>query len=79
MNANNVLIDEGGNVRLVDFGLALDKQRVTRITETGELLGTPLTFAPEQLDGKPDAVGPEADVYAASALLYAIRVMRAKR
>jgi serine/threonine-protein kinase len=70
VNANNVLIDEKGDARLVDFGLALDQQRVTRITETGELLGTPLAFAPEQLDGKADNVGPEADIYAASALLY---------
>ncbi|HZV03144.1 MAG TPA: protein kinase [Planctomycetota bacterium] len=70
VNANNVLIDEGGNVRLVDFGLALDQQRVTRITETGELLGTPLTFAPEQLDGKAETVGAAADIYATAALLY---------
>ncbi len=70
VNANNVLIDESGNARLVDFGLALDQQRVTRITETGELVGTPLCFAPEQLDGKTDAVGPAADIYATAALLY---------
>lgn len=70
VNANNVLIEEGGEPRLVDFGLALDKERVTRLTTTGELLGTPLAFAPEQLEGKGEEIGPEVDIYAASALLY---------
>ncbi|MCA8920560.1 MAG: serine/threonine protein kinase [Planctomycetes bacterium] len=64
----NVLFDERGSPVLADFGLARSGD-ASRMTRTGELLGTPLYMAPEQvLDGK--RAGPEADVYALGALLY---------
>ena len=76
VNARNVLLDDEGRARLVDFGLALDRLRITRLTETGELVGTPQTLAPEQLDGGPAAIGPGADVYAAASLLYRLVTRR---
>ncbi len=38
------------------------------LTETGQILGTPLYMAPEQFDGR--AVGPPADVYALGLVLF---------
>jgi serine/threonine protein kinase len=62
----NVLIAADGRVHLADFGIArlVDSAHVTR---TGEVLGTPAYFAPEQVSGDP--VGPPADVYALGMIL----------
>src|SRR5205085_2838716 len=62
----NVLIAGDGRVHLADFGIArlVDSAHVTR---TGDVLGTPAYFAPEQVSG--DAVGPAADVYALGVML----------
>src|SRR5204863_242738 len=70
LKAANVLIDEAtGEPRLVDFGLALDEHR-TRMTRSGELLGTPSSMAPEQLLAEHDDTGPAADVWALGVLLW---------
>ncbi|MCB9796281.1 MAG: serine/threonine protein kinase, partial [Alphaproteobacteria bacterium] len=65
----NVLMAEGKEPRLSDFGLArqLDPESHA-LTRTGELLGTPLYMAPEQIEGGP--VDARADVYALGAVLY---------
>jgi serine/threonine protein kinase len=62
----NVLIAADGRVHLADFGIArlVDSAHVTR---TGDVLGTPAFFAPEQVSGEP--VGPAADVYALGLML----------
>jgi eukaryotic-like serine/threonine-protein kinase len=62
----NVLIAADGRVHLADFGIArlVDSAHVTR---TGDVLGTPAYFAPEQVSGDP--VGPAADVYALGLVL----------
>jgi eukaryotic-like serine/threonine-protein kinase len=62
----NVLISAGGRVHLADFGIArlVDSAHVT---QTGDVLGTPSYFAPEQVSGEP--VGPPADVYALGLVL----------
>jgi eukaryotic-like serine/threonine-protein kinase len=62
----NVLIGADARVHLADFGIAriVDSAHVTR---TGDVLGTPAYFAPEQVSGEP--VGPPADVYALGLVL----------
>jgi serine/threonine protein kinase len=62
----NVLITEDGRVHLADFGIArlVDSAHQTR---TGDVLGTPAYFAPEQVAGEP--VGPPADIYALGIVL----------
>jgi len=63
----NVLISEDGRVHLADFGIAriVDSAHETK---TGDVLGTPAYFAPEQVAG--ETVGPSADVYALGVVLY---------
>ena len=56
------------SLRLLDFGIALMDEGTGRITQTGEIFGTPEFMAPEQAVGK--AVGPPADVWALGAVLY---------
>jgi eukaryotic-like serine/threonine-protein kinase len=62
----NVLIAEDGRVHLADFGIArlVDSVHETR---TGDVLGTPGYFSPEQVTGEP--VGPPTDIYALGIVL----------
>jgi Protein kinase domain len=67
----NVLIagDPGsGHVYLTDFGLTLNAESATRVTSTGDLLGTVDYMAPEQLES--EQVSPRTDVYALGCVLH---------
>ncbi len=72
----NILLTTDGTPKVTDFGLAkrLDLEAGTSPsrgrTRTGEVLGTPSYMAPEQTWGRPDEVGPAADVYALGTILY---------
>ncbi len=57
-------------LKVADFGLAKRFADDTKITRTGEILGTPSYMAPEQASGVVAKVGPAADVYAVGAILY---------
>jgi hypothetical protein len=64
---SNVLVDRGGRVVLLDFGIALDVARNHSSTRSG-LVGTVAYMAPEQvLD---ESIGPAADFYALGVMLY---------
>ncbi len=67
----NILIDEHGEPRLTDFGLAADASATTQLTATGQLVGTLHYMAPEQADGDRSGHGPHTDIWAAGAVLYA--------
>jgi serine/threonine-protein kinase len=67
--------DETGAVipRVLDFGIAklLDPGgRGDAVTQTGQLLGTPLYMSPEQANGNASAIGPWSDVYSVGVVLY---------
>ncbi|MCA9222810.1 MAG: protein kinase [Planctomycetales bacterium] len=68
----NVLIEEQtGEPILTDFGLAKElTESDVRMTQTGQVMGTPAYMAPEQAAGKASEIGPPADVYALGAVLY---------
>lgn len=66
----NVLVDDLGNARLCDFGIArYDAVRRERLTSTGFSLGTLLYMAPEQrLDARTSDL--TADLYGVGTLLF---------
>jgi TPR repeat protein len=64
----NVLIDESGEPRLTDFGVARIGSGAN--THTGELLGTVDYMSPEQASGEWDRIDARADVYSLGATLY---------
>ncbi len=69
--ANVFLVAQGAEpdfVKVLDFGLAKVMGANRRLTETGQVLGTPRYMAPEQCAG--ERVDARADVYSAGMLLW---------
>ncbi len=66
----NVLLDEDGRPRLLDFGLARDVASSSRLTASGDVVGTPRYAAPEQIDPGLGAIGPATDIHALGVLLF---------
>ncbi|MCE0540440.1 protein kinase [Kineosporia rhizophila] len=66
----NVMLQPGGLVRVLDFGMGriTEDQEAGKLTGTGITLGTARYMAPEQF--KASAVGPAADLYALGCVLY---------
>jgi serine/threonine-protein kinase len=67
---SNILIDDSGNARLTDFGLAKHTDAAESLTRTGVVLGTPTYMSPEQASGRMGAIGPASDVYSLGSVLY---------
>ncbi|MBL4847077.1 MAG: protein kinase [Planctomycetes bacterium] len=58
----NLILTPLGDVKLTDFGIALDRKSMARLTSEGALVGTPSYLAPEVLLG--ESWTPAADLYA---------------
>jgi Protein kinase domain len=64
----NVLIAESGHVYLSDFGIVRAVDAETRITDSGEWVGSVDFMAPEHLQGRPTDA--RTDVYSLGCVLY---------
>lgn len=62
----NIMLDEGGNAYLSDFGVA--KVTNSQITGTNHLVGTPAYMSPEQIKGLP--ADRACDIYALGVVLF---------
>jgi eukaryotic-like serine/threonine-protein kinase len=69
LKPENIMVDEGGHIKLIDFGIAGDSQarRLTYANFTATL-GTADYISPEQVKGKRG--DGRSDVYAAGVILY---------
>ncbi|MEZ6086962.1 MAG: serine/threonine-protein kinase [Pirellulaceae bacterium] len=67
----NILIDESGEVKIADFGLAklIDSDPKSSLTRTFQAMGTPHYMAPEQME-RPMEVDHRVDIYALGVTLY---------
>jgi tetratricopeptide (TPR) repeat protein len=66
LKPENVIVDQKGQVKLTDFGLA--RSITSRISVEGAIIGTVFYMAPEQALGQP--IDRRTDLYALGALLY---------
>ncbi len=66
----NLMIDKGGRMRVMDFGLARVTKAGSTITTSGLMVGTPSYMSPEQARGEVHALDGRADVWGLGATLY---------
>ncbi|MEM7308011.1 MAG: serine/threonine-protein kinase [Planctomycetota bacterium] len=69
----NILVDDGGQPKVLDFGVARPtaEHRATSLrTEAGELVGTLPYMSPEQAAGEAAGIDTRSDVYALGVVAY---------
>lgn len=66
---HNLILGTDGHIRISDFGLARLAEQ-PGVTTTGEMIGSPLYMAPEQITGSLGDVDHRADIYSLGATLY---------
>jgi serine/threonine-protein kinase len=64
----NIMINNAGQVKLLDFGLALANTKDPRLTSSGSLLGSVHYISPEQVRG--ERLDARSDLYALGVTLY---------
>jgi eukaryotic-like serine/threonine-protein kinase len=73
LKPGNILVDETGQPKILDFGVARATEsdiRATRQTDLGQLVGTLAYMSPEQAAADPLELDTRSDVYALGVILY---------
>jgi tetratricopeptide (TPR) repeat protein len=75
LKPGNVLFARDGTLKLTDFGLTRDTDPSTsrtQLSSSGNFMGSPGYWAPEQARGQLDQIGEPTDVYGLGATLFAM-------
>lgn len=72
LKPDNIMIDrERKEPVIMDFGLARrDSGNESKLTQEGQLMGTPVYMPPEQARGDIAQIGPASDIYSLGIILY---------
>jgi serine/threonine-protein kinase len=64
----NMLLDEGGRIKLLDFGISRITDIADGLTRPGESIGTPHYMSPEQIRGEPCDI--RSDLYSLGVVFF---------
>jgi len=67
LKPQNIMIDEAGDAKIMDFGIARSVE-APGVTQTGVMIGTPDYISPEQVEG--GEADHRADIYSLGVILY---------
>jgi serine/threonine protein kinase/Tfp pilus assembly protein PilF len=74
LKPGNILVDQSGQPKILDFGVARatdsDIQQTTFQTDVGQLIGTIPYMSPEQVGGNPGELDTRSDVYALGVIAF---------
>jgi tetratricopeptide (TPR) repeat protein len=73
LKPGNILVDNTGQPKILDFGIARvtdSDTRATQQTEPGQLMGTLAYMSPEQVLGDPLELDTRSDIYALGVIVY---------
>jgi WD40 repeat protein/predicted Ser/Thr protein kinase len=80
LKPGNILVDESGQPKVLDFGIAhvtaAELLTTSSRTQTGQLLGTLSYMSPEQIAADPSALDGRSDVYSLGVILFELLAHR---